>query len=130
MSEFLYSAVTAKPTSAIWPMSVLQTQSRFKYDELAVARRFPAVKLVYKESDLKPTGGGDESNDGDNSDDDEKYDEEEEDDDNGASSPLRHGGLFLHFCGAVQYACWRWLSDVLVIKKIANVDITNEIKES
>ncbi|KAF5703232.1 hypothetical protein FGLOB1_9168 [Fusarium globosum] len=93
-SEFLYSAVTAEPTSAIWPMSVLQTQSRFKYDELAVARRFPAVKLVYKEWDLKPTGGGDESNNGDNSDDDEKDDEEEEDDDNGASSLLRNGGLF------------------------------------
>ncbi|KAF4502407.1 hypothetical protein FAGAP_1377 [Fusarium agapanthi] len=90
VSQYLYSAVTAEPTSSIWPISVLQTQPNFQYDELAVARRFPAVKLVYKESDLKPTGDGDESNDGANSDDEEKDD----DDDNGALSLLRSGGLF------------------------------------
>ncbi|KAF4436126.1 hypothetical protein FACUT_6698 [Fusarium acutatum] len=94
VSEYLYSVVTAEPTSTIWPMSVLQTQSSFQYDELAVVRRFPAVKLVYKESDLKPTGTGDESNDGEGGDDDEKNDGKKEDDDNGASNLLISGRLF------------------------------------
>lgn len=78
------------PTSVIWPMSAVQTEPRFEYDELAVIRRFPAVKLVYKESDLKPTGVGDESNDGKSGDDD---DGKKEDDDNGASGLLRSGVL-------------------------------------
>ncbi|KAF5584087.1 hypothetical protein FPCIR_8778 [Fusarium pseudocircinatum] len=94
VSQFVYSAVTAKPASTIWPMSVLQTQPNFKYDELAVARRFPAVKLVYKQSDLKLIGDGDESSDGEKSGDDKNDDAEDEDDDNGASSLLISGGLF------------------------------------
>ncbi|KAF5641447.1 uncharacterized protein FTJAE_4099 [Fusarium tjaetaba] len=91
VSEYLHSVVPAEPTSTIWPMTVLQTLGTFKYDELAVVRRFPAVKLVYKESDLKLAGDGDESNGGENSGDD---DAEDEDDDNGASSLLISGGLF------------------------------------
>ncbi|KAK2687603.1 hypothetical protein QWA68_013488 [Fusarium oxysporum] len=90
VSHYLYSAATVGPTSVIWPMSAVQTESRFEYDELAVVRRFPAVKLVYKESDLKSTGGGDESNDGKSGDDD---DDKKEDDDNGASGLLSSGGL-------------------------------------
>jgi hypothetical protein len=69
-------------------MSVLQTQTRFRYEELAVVRHFPAVKLVYKESDLKPTG------DGGKDDDKKKADDNKKDNDNGASSLLRSGGLF------------------------------------
>ncbi|KAG5754948.1 hypothetical protein H9Q70_002449 [Fusarium xylarioides] len=84
VSEYLYSVVTAEPTSTIWPMSVLQTQSRFQYDELAVVRRLPAVKLVYKEEDLKPTGDGSEDDDKGKAD----------DDDNGASALLGSGGVF------------------------------------
>ncbi|RKK79513.1 hypothetical protein BFJ69_g4941 [Fusarium oxysporum] len=68
----------------------LKSATYTEYDELAVVRRFPAVKLVYKESDLKPTEGGDESSDGKSGDDD---DDKKEDDDNGASGLLRSGGL-------------------------------------
>ncbi|KAF5570134.1 hypothetical protein FPHYL_1410 [Fusarium phyllophilum] len=71
VSQYLYSVVTAEPTSTIWPI------------------RFPAVKLVYKESDLKPTGDTGEDDDKGKADDDG-----EEGDDNGASNLLRSGGLF------------------------------------
>ncbi|KAF5235735.1 hypothetical protein FANTH_11615 [Fusarium anthophilum] len=51
-------------------------------------RRFPAVKLVYKESDLKLTGDGDESSDGEKSGDDKNDDAGDEDENNGASTCL------------------------------------------
>ncbi|KAF5630110.1 hypothetical protein F52700_7468 [Fusarium sp. NRRL 52700] len=89
-----YSVVTAEPNPKIWPMTVVQTQAYFQYAELAVVRRFPAVKLVYRESDLKPTGGEDESKNGESSDDDKNDGAEGKDDDNGASSLLRGGGIF------------------------------------
>ncbi|KAF5602083.1 uncharacterized protein FSUBG_7918 [Fusarium subglutinans] len=71
----------------------LQTRAYFQYDELAVVRRFPAVKLVYKESDMKLTGDRDESSDGEKSGDDKNDDAGDEDEDNGASSMLISGGL-------------------------------------
>jgi hypothetical protein len=127
VSEYLYSVVTAKPTSTIWPMSVLQTQSRFRYDELAVVRRFPPVKLVYKESDLKSTGDGDESTDGEDGGDDEKSDGgEKEDDDNGASSLLRGRGL-LSIIMVVQHAHWRWFSNALVVKQSLRLILQTKI---
>ncbi|KAF5967680.1 hypothetical protein FCOIX_11807 [Fusarium coicis] len=99
MSKYLYSVVTAEPTSTIWPMSVVQTQSRFQYDELAIVRRFPAVKVVYKALDLRPTGDGSGDDDEQKADDDKEmsHGDDEEGGGNGASSLLKSGGLFSIF---------------------------------
>ncbi|KAF4946641.1 hypothetical protein FGADI_11030 [Fusarium gaditjirri] len=92
LSQYMYSFETGVRSTATTALSelreVLETNSYYDYSSLAVVRYFPAVKLVYKESDLKPTG------DGGGDDDEEKADDDkEEEDDNGSSRLLRSGGL-------------------------------------
>ncbi|KAM0080697.1 hypothetical protein ACKRZS_007166 [Fusarium odoratissimum] len=93
LSQYMYSMETGTRSTATTTLSelreVLGTSSDYDYLSIAVVRYFPAVKLVYKESDLKSTGDGGGDNDKEKADDDD-----DEDDDNGASSLLRSGGLF------------------------------------
>ncbi|KAL9561985.1 hypothetical protein ACKAV7_013908 [Fusarium commune] len=92
LPHYMYSMGTGARSTTTTTLTelreVLETNANYDYSSIAVVRYFPAVKLVYKESDLKPTADGGEDDDKEKADDDD-----EEDDDNGASSLLRSGGL-------------------------------------
>ncbi|KAI7762456.1 hypothetical protein LZL87_008802 [Fusarium oxysporum] len=92
LPHYMYSMGTGARSTTTTTLTelreVLETNANYDYSSIAVVRYFPAVKLVYKESDLKPTADGGEDDGKEKADDDD-----EEDDDNGASSLLRSGGL-------------------------------------
>ncbi|KAF4337764.1 hypothetical protein FBEOM_8361 [Fusarium beomiforme] len=85
MSNYIWSAATAELSTFTEAISALPTGIRD--DGIAIVRHFPAVKLVYKESDLKSSGEGGKS-------DDKETNEAKNDDDNGAARPLMNGGFF------------------------------------